>query len=229
MVISTLLYRALLVSAGTACLTFGFSEVVRAAAISFAEPIIDYTNFDSTGINWTLGFQFRTNREIKVNRLGFYDAGQTGLNAPRTVQILDKDGKELVKGIVGVTDPLYGWFRYTEVPSTTLAAGGLFTILAVETGTDPYTWNPKGFWVDPAIQFLGDIYLSKDDQSNTLIPSRGGVNGWFGPNFDFESAIVVPPPLPVPGPAPTAIPTPILLPGLLGMGWAVFRRQRETR
>jgi hypothetical protein len=209
MVTATLLYRALLVSAGTACLTCSVMEIVQAAAIDFSEPTIDFTN----GISWTLGFTFRTNQEITVTRLGFYDDQKNGLAASHIVSILDEADQRVVSGTVQRDDPLTSWFRYTNVNPTVLAAGKTFRIVTI-TGTENYTWNPSGFTVNPAISFLGDAFRPINSPLPQPSFSSSGVIGWFGPNFDFDEI--------------TAIPSPTLLPGLIGMGLAALRKRREN-
>ncbi len=226
MPISTLIQRTLFIAVGAPLIVFSPSDVVQAAAIDFTavDPKRDFTN----ELSWTLGFTFRTNQEITVTHLGFYDDRKDGLTEAHSVKLLDAAdqvlGDEvdqiLVEGTVRPTDPLISWFRYTQVTPTVLAAGRTFRIVAI-TGSERYTWNPVGFVVDPAITFLGDTFqpitspLSQPElqPATPLAFTSGGVTGWFGPNFQFEV---------------TPIPTPALLPGLIGMGMAVWRKRQQV-
>lgn len=220
---STLIHQTVFLSMSATLIAFSPGDAVQAAAIGFDQPTIDFTNFESKGINWTLGFQFQTKRAITVNRLGFYDANQNGLIQQQAVKIFDATGNLLVAGTVDTNAPLQDWFRYTTVTPTVLAANQVFTILADKIGPDPYTWNPQGFIVDPAIAVLRNVYQTPGPAGDPVLNTDGTKVGWFGPNFDF-----VKPPNPVPAPPVPAIPTPALLPGLMGMGIAVWRKRQQV-
>jgi hypothetical protein len=189
-----------LVAGGIAAAT---APKAQAAAINFSSPSQD-TNNDE----WSLGFKFSTNQAIAVHQLGFYDDLQDNLTQSHAVGIFDDGGNLLVSGTVNPGDPLQGWFRYTAIAPTELAGGQTFYIAAT-TGSERYTSDPIGFTVDPRINYLGGAF----QQSKTLVfpgflyPKQR--EAFFGPNFQI-----------------TAVPTPALLPGLLGMGLAAWRRRR---
>lgn len=221
---STLLKQSLVTAIGVACFTFTTENTkpVNAAsftAVNFSAPTTNFTNG-----SWSLGFQFTTKKAVNVTSLGFYDDFQNGLTQTHDVGIFDNIGNLLVQGTVKPGDPLDGFFRYTSVQSTALKAGGTFFIAAV-TGSESYTFNPTGFSVNPNIAFVSSAFRF----SNTLvfpgtIPGSlpTGVNsstqnsdsnlGYFGPNFQAEEVV--------------AVPTPALLPGLIGLGLGAWRKRK---
>jgi hypothetical protein len=189
---ATLLKKLSIATAGAVFIGLGMGGAAHAAAINFDSPTTDFTNGE-----WSLGFKFSTNQKITVNQLGFYDDQKNDLTQTHDVGIFNEIGQLLVTGTVKPGDTLDGWFRYTSVSQTILDAGKTF-IIAATTGSENYTWNPNGFTVDPAINFINDVYQSS---STLVLPEVGtsGVNGWFGPNF--KTAESVPEPLTLGGTA----------------------------
>ncbi|WP_242045782.1 MULTISPECIES: PEP-CTERM sorting domain-containing protein [unclassified Calothrix] len=178
-------------TAGAVLIGMGMGGTAHAAAINFDSPTIDASNGE-----WSLGFKFSTNKQIAINQLGFYDDLKNDLTQTHDVGIFNDAGQLLVSGTVKPGDPLDGWFRYTSVAKTILDAGQTF-IIAAATGSENYTWDPVGFTVDPAINFIGDRYQS----SATLVfPTDGPsvAQGYFGPNFK-TTAYSVPEPLTIGG------------------------------
>ncbi|MGM3308258.1 DUF4082 domain-containing protein [Anabaena sp. WFMT] len=181
---------------GAVFVCLGIAGTAHAAAINF-----DSTTIDSTNGNWSLGFKFTTNQDVAVNQLGFYDDLKNDLTETHDVGIFDDLGTLLVSGTVKPGDALDGWFRYTSIPTTILDAGKTFFIAAT-TGSENYTWNPINFTVDPAINYVTDVFSS----SSTLVfPDQGSSTvsqGFFGPNFKYT----------------TSVPEPASLIGILGLG-----------
>lgn len=155
--------------------------------IDFTSPTIDYTNG-----TWSLGYEFTVGSSaVNVTDLGFYDDGKNGLTESHDVGIFDSSGNLLASTTVTNSDGLTGWFRYAAISPLTLAANATYQVMAT-TGSENYTWNPSGFWVNPLITFDGDRFTS----SITLVygNSTSGVNGWFGANMILESGSVIPAP-----------------------------------
>lgn len=182
-------------------------ENAQAAAIDFTAPTVDTTNN-----TWSLGFKFSTNKDITVNSLGFYDDLKNDLTESHDIGIFDEIGNLLVSGTVNPGDVLDGWFRYTTVASTKLQAGKTFFIAAT-TGSENYTYDPTGFAVDPNINYLGTAYTVSSSLVFPSFDSFDTTKGYFGPNFDYE--------------ATTPVPTPALLPGLVGLGAAALRKRSQ--
>ncbi|HEY9700408.1 MAG TPA: PTPA-CTERM sorting domain-containing protein [Trichocoleus sp.] len=166
------------------------------------------TNFNQG--QWSLGFEFTANNNISVKSLGFYDDLKNDLTESHAVGIFDSLGNLLVSGTVNPGDTLDGWFRYSSVAPTLLQAGQNYFVAAT-TGSENYTWDVLGFTVDPNITFIRDAYAGS---SMLVFPSGGPsvANGYFGPNFQFDA---------------TPVPTPALLPGLVGMGIAALHKKRK--
>ncbi|XGV99010.1 MAG: PTPA-CTERM sorting domain-containing protein [Leptolyngbya sp. BL-A-14] len=211
------LQRSFFAAIGVVCFTVAFEQTKPAiaanfTAIDFSAPTTNFTNGQ-----WSLGFQFTTNKTINVTSLGFYDDFQNDLTQNHDIGIFDKTGTLLVQGTVKPGDALDGFFRYTSVQSTQLQAGGTFFI-ASTTGTENYTFNPTGFSVNPNITFVSSVFRFSDTLvfpiETPAAQSSDGNKGYFGPNFKAD--------------APAAIPTPALLPGLIGLGIGAWRKHKKA-
>ncbi len=195
----------------TVTLVFGMVGSVGAVAIDFTSVNTDFTNS-----SWSLGFEFTTNEDIYVTSLGFYDDNQDGLTESHAAGIYDASGTLLVSTIIDNTSYLDGWFRYTDVASTLLTAGSTYYVVAV-TGSENYTWDPNGFTVAPEINFISDAYAGPTTSLTFPTSSSGGVNGWFGANFDFNTT------------APVPEPSTILLLGAGLLGLVGYNRKRFSK
>jgi len=229
---STLWKQSLLVAIGAACFTLTTENIKPAAAASFTAVNFSVPEIDTTNGSWSLGFKFTTNKAVKVTALGFYDDLGNGFtqklidgiainDAPHDVGIFDNSGSLLVKGTVKSEDSLDGLFRYTPVQSTVLQAGSAFFIAAV-TGSQNYTFNPTGFSTNPNITFVSSAFRFSDKLIFPgSVPTSGGSGsgqnsdgnkGYFGPNFKADEV--------------AAVPTPALLPGLIGLGIGALRKRK---
>lgn len=195
-------------------------------AVAASMTAIDFSipGIDSTNNQWSLGFQFTTNKSVNVTDLGFYDDLRNDLTQTHEVGIFDNTGELLVSGTVKPKDPLNGFFRYTSVAKPTVLQAGKTFFIAAATGTENYTLNPTDFFVDPNIKFVSSAFRA----STTLIfpgatLASSGTNpgrlitsdtntGYFGPNFKADEV--------------AAVPTPALLPGLLSLGLGVWRKRK---
>lgn len=178
-------------------------SAVRAGSV----PAIGFTSINSADQhnngNWSLGWEFTTNATINVTALGFYDATLTGgsvglgnCDGCGEVGIYNSTGTLLVSGMATTLGTLVGDFYYVSVPTTTLAAGQNFFIVA-ETENAEYTWFTNGFNVNSDITYLTDSYvrsatLAFPTLSDGYTAAQGG--GFFGPNFEFGSATTTPEP-----------------------------------
>lgn len=221
---STCLKQPLIAAIGAACFTFTVQNIKPANAASFTAVDFSTPTIDTTNGAWSLGFQFTTNKTINVTALAFYDDLKNDLTQTHEVGIFDNIGNLLVQGTVKPGDALDGFFRYTSVQSTQLRAGGTFFIAAA-TRAENYTYNPNGFLVDPNITFQSSAFRLSDTLvfpgtvpggtpiavSSTLQTSDGN-QGYLGPNFRADAV--------------TAVPTPALLPGLIGLGIGVWRKRK---
>lgn len=167
-------------------------------AVSFTGVTTNFTNG-----SWSLGWQFSTNTAIDVTALGFYDAtlagGSVGLgncSGCGEVGIYNSTGTLLVSGLATTSGTQVGDFYYVSVPTTALAAGQNYYVVA-ETGNAEYTWFTTGFGVDPNINFIQDEFISS---TSLAFPTSSfgytAVDGgaWFGANFEESSAVATPEP-----------------------------------
>lgn len=212
---SILLKKSLTAAIGVVCFTIAFERTKPAIAANFTAIDFNAPTTNFTNGQWSLGFQFTTNKTINVTSLGFYDDFQNDLTQDHDIGIFDKTGNLLVQGTVKPGDALDGFFRYTSVQSTQLQAGGTFFI-ASTTGTENYTFNPTGFSVNPNITFVSSVFRFSDTLVFPMAASdtqnSDGNKGYFGPNFEAE----------IP-----AVPTPALLPGLIGLGLGAWRNTKK--
>jgi len=154
------------------------SHAALSTAIDFTKPGSDFTNN-----TWSLGFTFTANQNISVTRLGFYDDRKNGLTERHEVGLFDMSGSLLGSAFVDNGDALDGWFRYDAVAAINLTSGTDY-VIAATTGLENYTWDPVGFFVNPAISFVEDRFSLS---ASLVFPTiASGVSGWFGPNFQWE-------------------------------------------
>ena len=213
-------YKSLL---GLACLALPFSAQAQAYNFSSAPVSHNFTQF-------TLGFQFSTNKAITVDSLGYFDEGQDGFLTPHEVGIFDASGKLLTSTLLsaGMVETLDGKFRYKDITPLTLSAGQTFTIAATTYGIqDGWAYGHQGaeitdFSVSPDIRIADDAarYVAKDtigDNVLRLPVNQTGYTLYGGPNFKGGFA-------PASTPAPSA-----LLTALIGIvpGVMLLRRRRK--
>ncbi|MBW4473674.1 MAG: PTPA-CTERM sorting domain-containing protein [Stenomitos rutilans HA7619-LM2] len=219
---STLLKQSLITAIGATCFLFTTENIKPVSAASFTAVDFSAPTTNFTNGSWSLGFQFTTKKAVNVTTLGFYDDFQNNLTQTHDVGIFDDTGNLLVQGTVKPGDSLDGYFRYTSVSSTLLKAGGTFFIAAV-TGSESYTFNPTGFSVNPNITFVSSAFrfsntlvfpgtISGTTPGSTTVQNSDNNLGYFGPNFQANEV--------------AAVPTPALLPGLIGLGIGVLRKRK---
>jgi hypothetical protein len=191
-----------------------------------------------------IGWEFTTNTEITVTKLGWFDftfaplGGQPGLDLAHTVGIFTPGGQLLVSGTVsaGTASPAEGppvtntagqetgVFRYVPVAPTALSAGQTYII----AGTSPSAFLDAfalGFplsdlTTDPALTFVRGR-LSPGSTATLRLPdvdpAPNGRN--FGPNFQFVGGAQV---VPEPSVLGLALFAGV---GLVGYGWRRFRNR----
>jgi len=180
------------------------------AASAQAEFITAVESFDYNTFNrlstaqlpgTTFGWQFSTNSQITVMRLGVLDIDnsqfvfnnlQDDLRSSHQVGIFTSAGNLLVSGVVHPGAPLDGIFRYTDVAPTVLSAGETYVIGAFyvpfENGGDLLLENVRNLQASPDIIFGGGSIRTSDffGFPNEVV----GGNRYFGPNFQGEVAAV---------------------------------------
>ncbi|AFY74520.1 hypothetical protein Syn7502_02549 [Synechococcus sp. PCC 7502] len=166
-------------------------------AISIAA--IDFTGDpnSSPSLDYLDGFQFTVGTSnIIVDQLGYYDARQDGLLVAHDVGIFLESNQQLVVSTTvpsGTETNLSGFFRYVGIKPTILFANTTYRVAGVSIANqDPFTYDPTGFSVNPAI-----IYKSAAYTPNTTVlafPSSldGGFIGYFGANFTISATTPVP-------------------------------------
>jgi len=165
-------------------------------------PAVSFTGLNASdtfpGGAFSLGFEFSTNSAIDVTALGFFDAdlvnptyvGLDDCTGCGEVGIYNSTGTLLVSTTVTTSGTQVGDFIYATVPTTLLAAGQDYFIVA-ETGNSTYTFDTTGFSVNPNIDYIQDAYtngssLAFPTSTDGITAVEGG--GVFGPNFEETTA-----------------------------------------
>lgn len=145
------------------------------------------------------GWHFRVNSNITVTKLGCHDWGGDGLRASHPVGVWDMTGGGTLLAQVtvsaGTAAPLEGHFRYVTLATTLpLTPGRTYAIgwySAAETDEHASAYHAgSGLTIDPRIQVVGAAYAT---QHGVFVPPNfvsSTIPGWgyFGPNFQFETA-----------------------------------------
>jgi len=146
------------------------------------------------GDNVTLGYAFTVSTPVSVTMLGLFDSDNNGLLSSHAVTIWTSTGTQLVQATIpaGTGATLTNGFRYVSIAPFTLAAG-TYTIAGFYAAGLPPSF-------DPALVFAsitsasGISYVDIRSANGFVFPSGslGQSNGYFGPNFQFTTAVPTP-------------------------------------
>jgi hypothetical protein len=165
----------------------------------------------ATSVNaQTVGWVFRAGADLRVDAMGFYDAGGDGLSEPHDVGLWSSAGTLLARTTV-VDGPLDGGFRYGAVPAVDLTAQHWYYVGAFFTagGPDPFLFN--------------DVIVER----HPLIPQTVAAYG-LGSNLRLPDTLVVGRPLYAgPNLRITPVPEPATAGLILMTGVALVRRRRS--
>lgn len=146
----------------------------------------------------TRGWAFTSNSTINVTSLGWYDFGGDGLSRSHEVGIWNSAGTLLMSATVaaGTADPLVSGFRFSDdLAGTTLLGAGSYVVAGLSTSGDA-TWRG----VPAANVTTGAEIAYVEDRTNGsasfgFASVHGGFDvGYFGANFQYGAANVVPEP-----------------------------------
>jgi hypothetical protein len=173
------------------------SALATPAMTSFNTGLV----FPAYSLNETVGWQFSvaTGAGVTVNSLGWWDQTLgTPLSSSHLVGIWNMSGQLLGSASVGTNDALNGAFRYTSLSSFVLAGGATYLIGGVDSTADgdTYTTSVTALVTDPLITFIGAARSNVNAGFAAPLAIAAGVQGRFGPNFDFtvNSVSAVPEP-----------------------------------
>lgn len=181
-----------------------FKMVVSLAffpSFSWAVPVVTLSGAPSgfqDSIDRVIGWEFTTNTDLLVTRLGAFDFNQDGLATSHQIGIWTPAQVLITSGIVsaGVASPIDGFFRYVAIPSVVLPAGQTFIIAATWPGSDPFVWDVdvgaggvvSGFSVAPTVTpgIPGSPRFNAFSSAFAFPSSTlGGPRAFlWGPNFD---------------------------------------------
>lgn len=215
----------------------GASALADTQALSFTGGSYSISPDGST-IN-TVGWTFNLASDIMLTQLGFYDAGVggvgevgDGLLASHEVGIWTDDGSLVASATVTTLDTLSNGFRWTDVATPVLMTTGDYRIGALvrEADGDYYYSGAEAINTASPVTFKGAAYAGNIGVAAfTMGPGtaayslgelafpdevQAGVNGRFGPNFQFVSAV----------PEPSTVL--LMLGGLVAVAGVARRRRR---
>ena len=139
----------------------------------------------------TLGYAFTLSSSITVTNLGLFDFGNDGLNTSHSVTIWTNTGTQLVQATIpaGTGGTLINGFRYVSIAPFTLAAG-TYTIGGF------YGFNSDVAITGTSITSASGVsYVGSRSGDGFTFPSGdlfGFPNSYFGPNFEFTTAVPTP-------------------------------------
>jgi hypothetical protein len=142
--------------------------------------------------NSTKGWAFTISSPVLVTQLGLWDQGNNGLNASHVVTIWTSTGTLMAQTTIpsGTGATLIDGFRYVSITSILLPAGS-YTIGGFYGRLD------DRFAIHPSTitTASGVTYNGSRSRSGFAFPSGnffGNVNSYFGPNFQFTTAVATP-------------------------------------
>jgi hypothetical protein len=145
------------------------------------------------GEDATAGYVFTLSTPIFVTSLGVFDQGTNGLNALYHVFILTSDGiQQMATAVIpaGTGTTLINGFRYVSIAPVLVPAGTyvIFTMY-VDSPSDPII-------AEAAITSASGVsYGGSTSDVGFTFPTGnffGLPNGYFGPNFQFTTAVPTP-------------------------------------
>ena len=117
---------------GATTVSSGTLELGATGNTTFAKTTTGTTgnSATATAFNGSLGYLFTVGSvPIVLTELGFWDAGQDGLNISHTVNVSTTAGSLVASGIVSTTSPLDGEYRFVTLNAPVqLAAGATYEI-----------------------------------------------------------------------------------------------------
>lgn len=169
-----------------------FSALAQAAPTP-AVTLSDIVPFTGDG-PWTLGYRFTAVNAITVTSLGAFDLGGDGFVNSHAVGIWTTDGTLLASTTVTSADALTAGFRYGAIAGLALIAGQDYIVGAADfggAGQDTYALNAT-VTAAAGIAYVAAQYVNTP---GLVFPGAQGVDGgYFGGNFLFDAAAVVPEP-----------------------------------
>jgi len=142
--------------------------------------------------NSTKGWAFTIGSPVLVTQLGLWDQGNNGLNASHLVTIWTSTGTLMAQTTIpsGTGATLIDDFRYVSITSVLLPAGSYTIGGFYGTLSDQFVINASaiaaasGFTYNGSRSRLGFAF----PQGNFF----GNANSYFGPNFQFTTALGIP-------------------------------------
>lgn len=178
----------LLIAAVAAALFCTTVAAAPMAAFTVSSPGGFYNDDD-----YSLGWKFTVgSNSIQVVKLGLFRE-LVGFG-PKDVGIYGMDGGLLGSASVSAADALDNFYRYVDIAPLILSANTSYVIAGQFTRNQGnYAYNPGGFTVSPDLSFDENRYVASTALAFPTLSDQG-VIGYFGPNFQYESA-----PVPEPG------------------------------
>jgi hypothetical protein len=139
-----------------------------------------------------LGDLFTATADISVDALGFYD--QPGLTGPETVALYTSTGTLLLSVSVPDSGSTVGGYFFKSIAPVALTEGNLYTVDAF-TGNNDWSYGFTYPNQAPGATYDGHAYVytnSLEFPTNTVDFAGGPTGVYYGPNFEYSSAIPEP-------------------------------------
>jgi hypothetical protein len=152
-----------------------------AAAASIA--ITSLTGNDPYTFPGTVGYSFALAANVEVTSLGLWDSLANGFIAPHEVGIFETDGTLLTSAIVDSSDTLIDGFRYQAISPFSLSAGTYVIGAFME---NDHVLAGGSVTTDPLVTHLLNLHTAG---TGLVMPDEHHpfyVQGFFGPNFQFD-------------------------------------------
>jgi hypothetical protein len=181
------------------CSLFAVALMAWSPVQTRADTIAFSTSGGSFGVNSdfdaTFGYAFTLSSPVLVTNLGLFDSENNGLTASHAVTIWTSTGTQLVQATIpaGTGATLINGFRYVSIapfflPAGTYTIAGFYPFLnaidPVLFGTS--TTSASGVSYAGARSELGFAFPTTDTVG------FGFPNSYFGPNFEFTTAVPTP-------------------------------------
>jgi VPDSG-CTERM motif len=162
----------------------------RADTIAFSASSNSFLATEN--ITATLGYSFTLSSPVRVTNLGLFDSANDGLVQSHTVTIWTSTGMQELQATIpaGTSGTLINGFRYVSIAPFLLVPGA-YTIGGFYGQNSDFSLVQASITSASGVSYVG----SRSARNLFVFPTGdafGFSNGYFGPNFQFTTAVPTP-------------------------------------